>query len=96
MDNPDFQKIKEVLSENGVEFAGVFGSRARGEEKPGSDIDILVRFKNNDKSLLDLIRVENTLSDILGVDVDLVTEEALHPFMRDGVYKDLEVIYGQR
>lgn len=92
----DLQKIKDILSQNGVEFAGIFGSRARGEEKPESDVDILIRFNNDDKSLLDLIHIQNTISDILGIKVDLVTEEALHPLMKEGIYRDLKVIYGER
>lgn len=56
----------------------------------------MIRFKNNDKTLLDLIHIENILSDNLGLKVDLVTEDALHPLMKESVFKDLKVIYGQR
>jgi predicted nucleotidyltransferase len=55
---------------------GLFGSFARGENKKGSDIDILVEFKES-PSLLTLIKLENDLSDLLGIKVDLVTIGAL-------------------
>jgi predicted nucleotidyltransferase len=55
---------------------GIFGSFARGDHKKGSDIDILVEFKEA-PSLLTLIKLENDLSEILGVKVDLVTTGAL-------------------
>lgn len=55
---------------------GIFGSFARGENKQGSDIDILIEFKNP-PSLLTLIRLENELTDILGIKVDLVTTGAI-------------------
>lgn len=89
-------KTKAILQENGVSFAGVFGSRARGDNRPDSDLDLLVRFERDDKSLLDLVHIQNLISDELGCNVDLVTEESLHPYIRDGVLKDLQVIYGQR
>jgi predicted nucleotidyltransferase len=85
-----------LLYEGGVEFAGVFGSHSRGEEKEGSDLDVLIQFKSEDKSLLDLIRLENNLSDLLGKKVDLVTEEALSPLIRDSVFKNLKLVYGER
>lgn len=55
---------------------GIFGSFARGDNKIGSDIDILVEFKES-PSLLTLIKLENELTEILGTKVDLVTTGAL-------------------
>jgi len=49
---------------------GVFGSFARGEKTPDSDIDVLVEFEKS-PSLLTLIKIENELSEILGIKVDL-------------------------
>ena len=87
--------IMPVLKTNNVEFAGVFGSVARGEANEKSDVDILVKFKES-PSLLGLIRLENVLSEKIGRDVDLVTENSLHPLMRDEVFRDLKLIYGKR
>lgn len=68
---------------------GIFGSFARGDYKKGSDIDILVEFKDA-PSLLTLIKIENDLSEILGVKVDLVTTGALkNKRIKKSIQKDL-------
>ena len=70
---------KPLLAERyGVESLDVFGSYVRGEQKSGSDLDVLVTFRE-DPSLLTFIRIENDLSDALGVKVDLVMKDALKP-----------------
>jgi predicted nucleotidyltransferase len=61
-----------------VEKLGVFGSYIRKEQRNDSDLDILVTFSEV-PSLLKYIELENYLSDILGVKVDLVMKEALKP-----------------
>ncbi len=78
-----------------MDYAGVFGSFARGEEKPESDIDILVRF-NKPIGLFDFIGLEQELSGNLKRKVDLVTENALSPYIKDSVMRDLRVFYGAR
>lgn len=68
---------------------GIFGSFARGDNKKGSDIDILVEFKEA-PSLLTLIKLENDLSEILGFKVDLVTTGALkNKRIKKSIKKDL-------
>ena len=68
---------------------GIFGSFARGDNKKGSDIDILVEFKEA-PSLLTLIKLENDLSEILGIKVDLVTTGALkNKRIKKSIKKDL-------
>jgi hypothetical protein len=89
------RKIELVLKKHDVSFAGLFGSRARGEERPDSDVDILVRF-NKQKGLFELVDLEKDLSDALNLEVDVVTESALSPLLRSEVYKDLQPLYGQR
>ena len=76
-----------VLRENGVSRSFVFGSYARNEATEGSDLDLLVSF-HEPKSLLDLIGLENELKDRLGMDVDLVTEDSLHPALRPQVDRE--------
>jgi predicted nucleotidyltransferase len=68
--------ILSQLKDYNVLKVGIFGSFARGENKKDSDLDILVEFKES-PSLLTLIRLENELSEILGIKVDLVTTGAL-------------------
>lgn len=75
------------------ERIGIFGSYARNENHPDSDIDILVRFRDT-ITLLQLIKLENDLSDKLGVRVDLVTEGALtNKKLKKSIDKDLTIIY---
>jgi len=69
-------KAIPILRANGVEYAALFGSAARGEARGSSDIDMLVRF-SQDISLLDHIGVAYELADALGRKVDLVSKRAL-------------------
>jgi len=71
---------------------GVFGSMARGEATAQSDIDLLVRFSKN-KSLLALVALEREISTVLDRRVDLLTEAAISPYIRDRIKSELEVIY---
>jgi predicted nucleotidyltransferase len=70
----------------------VFGSVARGEADEDSDIDILVRFVRP-ASLLTLVRLERELSALFGRRVDLVTEQAVSPYMRETVLSTAQKIY---
>jgi uncharacterized protein len=70
---------KPILTKKyGVKEIGIFGSYVRGEQKKGSDIDILVDFTKS-ISLIEFIHLENELTDLLGVKVDLVMKTALKP-----------------
>lgn len=89
------KKIEPILKERGVLFAGLFGSRAHGEERADSDFDILIKFEVP-QGLFGLVGLENDLSKILGNNVDLVTEGALPPSMKPVVFKDLQLLYGKR
>jgi len=95
MGNINTDTILATLDESNLEFAGIFGSRARGNARPDSDLDLLVRFKQP-QGLLRLASLKRQLSSKLGVEVDLVTEGALSHFIRDNVLKDLKIIYGER
>jgi len=83
---------KELKEEYGIKEIGIFGSYLRGEAKEGSDLDILVEFKPEAKiSLLDFVELENYLSDLLEVKVDLVEKSALKPRIGKRILS--EVIY---
>ena len=89
----DQSEIKNIILSHLKGFnpikVGIFGSFARGDNKKGSDIDILVEFKET-PSLLTLIKLENDLSEILGVKVDLVTTGALkNKRIKKSIKKDL-------
>jgi len=72
-----------------VEKIGLFGSYARGEEKPGSDIDLLVRFSS--PIGWEFIDLKDYLEGVLGRRVDLVTEAALKPKLKGSILR--EVVY---
>lgn len=88
-----FEKIARALKDQGARKVAVFGSYVRKEEKPGSDIDVLVRFSPR-KSLLELVRIERQLSEALGIKVDLLTEKSISPYLIDAVKQQMEIIYG--
>ena len=86
-------KIINYLRSYNPERIGIFGSFARKEETPESDIDILVKFKET-LSLLDLAKIHRELSQILGKDVDLVTEASVkNERLKEHIYNDLEIIF---
>lgn len=70
-------RINEIARKYGARKIRVFGSQVRGEEHVDSDIDLLVEFEA--PNLLDRIAMKNELEDELGLPVDLLTDESLHP-----------------
>jgi predicted nucleotidyltransferase len=84
--------LVSILSKYGVRKIGLFGSYARGEERTDSDLDVLVEFEKR-KSLLTLVRIERELSEHIGVKVDLLTEQAISPYLVERIKADLKVIY---
>jgi hypothetical protein len=75
------------------EFIGLFGSYAREEQTNASDLDILVNFSDG-ISLLKLIRIENELSEKLGIKVDLITKGSIrNKRVRERIENDLQIIY---
>lgn len=77
-----------IAAEHGVHVLGVFGSVARGEDRPDSDIDLLVELPEG-MGMLGLGRVREALEDLLGCSVDLIPEADLKPKVRPAVEADL-------
>jgi hypothetical protein len=65
----------------------LFGSRAKGRERPDSDVDLLVRMAPG-RDLLDLIELRDELERTVGLRFDVVTEAALSPYMRERVLRE--------
>ena len=80
-------EILRIARSHGASDLRLFGSLARGEKAPNSDIDILVKLKPK-ASLLDLIAMKHELEDLLQCKVDLVTEDALSPYIREQVLQE--------
>ncbi|MGI8641833.1 MAG: nucleotidyltransferase family protein [Pyrinomonadaceae bacterium] len=86
------KQLDEICRENNIKMLGVFGSVARGEDTPESDIDLLVQFSEI-PDLIQLIKLEERFVKVLGKKVDLVTEGFLHPLIKENALKDLRVLY---
>jgi uncharacterized protein len=82
-------EITNVAASHGATDVRLFGSRARGEADAASDVDLLVRLAPG-RTLLDLVAIKQDLEDLLGCPVDVVTEEAISPYIRSQVL--LEVV----
>jgi predicted nucleotidyltransferase len=73
----------------GVRSLALFGSYGRGEQNRESDLDLLVEFDERPLTLLQFIALEQELSDLLGVKVDLVEKRALKPAIGRHILQEL-------
>lgn len=86
--------IAELCRRYHVRELSVFGSAARGDMKPDSDIDILVEFEPDAPiGLWEFAGMEDDLSGLLGRKVDLVSKRGLKPRVRPYVLRDAQVVY---
>lgn len=83
LDLPIFDIVR-VAQAHGAMSVRVFGSRARGDAGPESDLDLLVTLEPG-RGLLDLVAIKQDLEDLLRFPVDVVTEASLSPYLRDAV-----------
>lgn len=96
MAKKSLEEIKRILRENKEDLKkkfkmkeiGIFGSFVHNLQKEESDVDILVEFEEI-PSLLKFIHIENYLSKLLGVKVDLVTKKALKPYIGEIILKEV-------
>lgn len=77
----------DELAEMGVTSLRIFGSVARGEARPDSDVDMLVDL-DREMGLLEFIGIKQNLEDVLGCPVDLAEEEAMEPRVREWVLRE--------
>ncbi len=94
LSSKEIERIKKiavpVLKKAGVKRAGIFGSYARGEQTPDSDVDILVDMDGN---LLDLVRIQLELKKILGKNVDILSYNGInHLIKRKILEEELKII----
>lgn len=86
------QQLNKLCKDNDISYLALFGSCARGEEFPESDVDVLVDYITS-KSYFDHVRIERQLGALLNKKADLVTRRSLHPYIKDYVYNDLKTLY---
>ena len=77
-------RIVEIAGKHGASSVRLFGSRALGKARSDSDIDLLVEVEPG-RDLFDLVVLKQALGEQTGLGVDVLTERALSPYMRDEV-----------
>jgi predicted nucleotidyltransferase len=85
-------QVKNLCRRYHVQSLSLFGSMAKGEETPESDVDLLVTF-SRPVTLLQMVAFERELSVTLGVKVDVVTEGSLSPYLRKQILKERQLVY---
>ena len=80
-------EIIRVAARHGARNVRLFGSVARGDDRPGSDLDLLVEM-DAACSLLDLVGLEQDLEQLLERRVDVLTDGSLHPQLRQRILAD--------
>jgi predicted nucleotidyltransferase len=91
------EKLAEICTKNDVVFLAIFGSVVRGEHKKTSDVDIAIEFdKRKQKTLFDLIHVENELTGVFKRKVDLGIFSSLSPYVVEDVRKEMHIVYKKR
>ena len=77
-----------MIERFGIKKVGVFGSFAKGEERIDSDVDILVQFKEGQKTFGNYMELKFYLEELFGRKVDLVIETAIKPRLREQILKE--------
>lgn len=84
--------ILETIKKVNPTYVAVFGSYARSEQTANSDLDLLFDYEGN-INLLDIIGVEQDLSESLGIKVDLISRRSLNPHLKDYIQNDLVELF---
>ena len=88
----DRDALAKLCQEHDVLRLRIFGSAARGEERPESDVDLIVDY-GSPKGFFELLRLERRLGEFFGRSIDLVTEPGLSPYIRDSVLASASIIF---
>jgi len=80
-------EVLRIAAKHGARNIRVFGSVARGEARPDSDVDFLVEMEIG-KSLFDIARMAVDLEDLLHCEVDIVEQRSLHWYIRDRILEE--------
>ncbi|MBI4289552.1 MAG: nucleotidyltransferase domain-containing protein [Chloroflexi bacterium] len=92
------EKLVAICQKNDVVLLAVFGSFVRGEGRKRSDVDVLIKYRENSlKTLFDLVALQQKLRNVFRRKVDLVEIGGLtNPYIRQEVLKSMKVIYEER
>ncbi len=81
------EEILRIAAQHGATRIRVFGSIARGEARPDSDVDLLVRMERG-RSLFDLVGLWQDLEELLGRKVDVISEGGMSPYIRERILSE--------
>ena len=86
------RSLRPFLDSYKVKAVAIFGSVARNESGPKSDLDVMVEFSEF-PDLIEFVRLKRQLSERLGLDVDLVVKSGLHPRLKDRILGEAVYAY---
>ena len=88
------RELRSAFEREGITRMWLIGSRARGDNRPDSDIDLMVEIDETRKfSLLDLIGVKHIVEDAIGLPADMIVREGLEPRFFDRVERDALLVF---
>jgi uncharacterized protein len=85
-------KLLPIFSQHGIKRASIFGSVSRGDDKPESDVDLLVKL-GRPMGLVGFVGLVMEMEKALGRKVDLLTEGGVNKFLEPHILQDLKTIY---
>ncbi len=88
-------QLKRICEQNGIVYLGLFGSYARNQEQPDSDVDLLVEY-NKPVGYLTHAKIENILEDFFNKPVDLIFRNNIKMRLKPYIMKDLKTVYEKR
>jgi len=89
------KSLEKIAKANDISYLALFGSHARNEQKSNSDVDLLIEF-SQEKSLFDLVSIEQKMQDKTGKKIDLQTINSISKYIKPYIKKDLTTIYDHR
>jgi predicted nucleotidyltransferase len=91
----DLHILRQLCLANEISRLALFGSVARNEATPSSDVDLIADLAP-EATLLDMVRLEREFSEALHRQVDLLTEESISPYIFERIRDDLRVLYEKK
>ena len=92
MDNEEvfrrLRALKPKFKDMNIKRMAVFGSRARGDARPDSDVDILIEPSSNTMTFFDMAGIQHSIEDEISVSVDLLTFDSIHPRLKKRILSE--------
>lgn len=86
--------VQDCAYASDIKWLAIFGSYVSGEAKESSDVDVLIDFTENAHvGFFKYVRIRRALSEMLGLEVDMVTPQALSKYIKDAVLQQAETVY---